>query len=62
MMTYAGTVKTSMDHPSQGKTQMFRRGLDDAGFQQVRSSCSTCTCHHNWLSTSTKPVQWVYKT
>ena len=25
-----------MDHPSQGKTQMFRRGLDDAGFQQVR--------------------------
>ncbi|CAK0787217.1 hypothetical protein CVIRNUC_010433 [Coccomyxa viridis] len=30
-----GTVKTSMDHPSQGKTQMFRRGLDDAGFQQV---------------------------
>jgi hypothetical protein len=25
-----------MDHPSQGKTQMFRSGLDDAGFQQVR--------------------------
>lgn len=31
----AGTVKTSMDHPSQGKTQMFRRGLDEAQFQAV---------------------------
>jgi hypothetical protein len=24
-----------MDHPSQGKTQMFRRGLDEAQFQAV---------------------------
>ncbi len=31
----AGTVKTSMNHPTQGNTQMFRRNLDDAGFQQV---------------------------
>ncbi|WIA29386.1 hypothetical protein OEZ86_011890 [Tetradesmus obliquus] len=30
-----GTVKTSMDHPSQGKTQMFRRGLDEAQFESV---------------------------
>lgn len=33
--TATGTVKTSMDHPTAGKTQMFRRDLDDAGFQQV---------------------------
>ncbi|CAL5229430.1 g12752 [Coccomyxa viridis] len=30
-----GTVKTSMSHPTQGNTQMFRRDLDDTGFQQV---------------------------
>lgn len=24
-----------MDHPSQGKTQMFRRGLDEAQFESV---------------------------
>ena len=24
-----------MDHPTAGSTQMFRRDLDDAGFQQV---------------------------
>ena len=24
-----------MKHPTQGNTQMFRHGLDDAGFQQV---------------------------
>jgi hypothetical protein len=31
----AGTVKNSMDHPSQGKTQMFTRDLDDSQFQSV---------------------------
>lgn len=30
-----GTVKTSMDHPSQGKTQMFRRDLSDSSFEKV---------------------------
>eukprot|EP00027_Filamoeba_sp_ATCC50430_P013315 CAMPEP_0168565190 /NCGR_PEP_ID=MMETSP0413-20121227/13685_1 /TAXON_ID=136452 /ORGANISM="Filamoeba nolandi, Strain NC-AS-23-1" /LENGTH=86 /DNA_ID=CAMNT_0008596989 /DNA_START=46 /DNA_END=303 /DNA_ORIENTATION=+ len=30
-----GTVKTSMDHPSQGKTQMFRRELSNQEFSQV---------------------------
>ncbi|KAK9807409.1 hypothetical protein WJX73_001632 [Symbiochloris irregularis] len=30
-----GTVKTSLDHPTQGKTQMFRRDLDDTGYEQV---------------------------
>ena len=38
---HAGTVKTSMDHPTQGNTQMFRRGLDDAGYQQV----CVCSAH-----------------
>jgi hypothetical protein len=31
----AETVKTSMNHPSQGKTQMFRRDLSDAQFAAV---------------------------
>lgn len=35
LLPHAGTVKTSMDHPSQGKTQMFRRGLDEAQFESV---------------------------
>lgn len=30
-----GTVKTSMDHPEQGKTQMWRKGLSDADFKRV---------------------------
>jgi hypothetical protein len=30
-----GTVKTSMNHPSQGKTQLFRRDLTESEFQQV---------------------------
>ncbi|KAJ3110938.1 hypothetical protein HDU96_006134 [Phlyctochytrium bullatum] len=30
-----GTVKTSMDHPSQGKTQMFRRDLSESEFRSV---------------------------
>jgi hypothetical protein len=30
-----GTVKTSMEHPVQGKTQMFRRHLSKWEFQQV---------------------------
>lgn len=30
-----GTVKTSMNHPSQGSTQMFRRDLSQADFQNV---------------------------
>lgn len=32
---HAGTVKTSIDHPSQGPTQMFRRGLGESEFQAV---------------------------
>ncbi|KAA6425571.1 MAG: hypothetical protein FRX49_04468 [Trebouxia sp. A1-2] len=30
-----GTVKTSMNHPAQGPTQMFRRGLDADSFGKV---------------------------
>ena len=30
-----GTVKTSMTHPSQGNTQMFRRDLTDSEFSSV---------------------------
>ncbi|KAJ3326078.1 hypothetical protein HDU76_013031 [Blyttiomyces sp. JEL0837] len=30
-----GTVKTSMDHPSQGHTQMFRRDSNEGSFQKV---------------------------
>ncbi|GMH34316.1 hypothetical protein BSKO_02150 [Bryopsis sp. KO-2023] len=30
-----GTTKTSMDHPTQGNTQMFRRNLDEGEFRQV---------------------------
>lgn len=30
-----GTVKTSLDHPTQGPTQMFRRGLDTDSFGNV---------------------------
>jgi hypothetical protein len=33
-----GTVKTSMEHPSQGKTQMFRRDLGEGEFQAVLSN------------------------
>lgn len=40
---HAGTVKSSMDHPTQGHTQMFRRGLGDAQFQAV-SSCVPARC------------------
>ena len=27
--------QTCMDHPNQGKTQMFRRNLDEDAFRQV---------------------------
>lgn len=37
-MPSAGTVKTSMDHPSAGKTQMFRRDLNDRQFAEVLSN------------------------
>ncbi|BDA50686.1 hypothetical protein COCOBI_16-3620 [Coccomyxa sp. Obi] len=30
-----GTVKTSMEHPYAGKTQMFRRDLSDSQFTEV---------------------------
>ncbi|KAJ3333820.1 hypothetical protein HDU76_002926 [Blyttiomyces sp. JEL0837] len=30
-----GTVKTSMNHPKQGKTQMFRRNLSEDAFIKV---------------------------
>jgi len=30
-----GTVKTSMDHPTQGHTQMFRRDLAESDFARV---------------------------
>jgi hypothetical protein len=35
LLLLPGTVKTSMDHPSQGKTQMFRRNLSDTQFESV---------------------------
>ncbi|KAF6262494.1 hypothetical protein COO60DRAFT_1293389 [Scenedesmus sp. NREL 46B-D3] len=38
-----GTMKTSMDHPNQGKTQMFRRHLDDMQFQSVCQNPRTHT-------------------
>ena len=31
-----GTVKTSLQHPTQGATQMFRRDLSEAEFVRVR--------------------------
>eukprot|EP00803_Ostreobium_quekettii_P005961 evm.model.scf_477.3 EVM.evm.TU.scf_477.3 scf_477:30420-30931(+) len=30
-----GTTKTSMNHPTQGNTQMFRRGLTESEFRNV---------------------------
>jgi len=30
-----GTVKTSMDHPSKGHTQLFRHGLTESEFHSV---------------------------
>jgi hypothetical protein len=30
-----GTVKTAMEHPVQGKTQMFRRNLSEQEFHAV---------------------------
>lgn len=35
MVMVAGTVKTSMNHPTQGKTQMFRRNASGAEFQRI---------------------------
>ncbi|OSX80751.1 hypothetical protein BU14_0032s0009 [Porphyra umbilicalis] len=40
-----GTVKTSMDHPTQGHTQMFRRDLDDGGFARVCQEPRSHTGH-----------------
>lgn len=40
-----GTVKTSMDHPTQGRTQMFRRDLDNADFGGVCENPRTHTGH-----------------
>lgn len=40
-----GTVKTSMDHPTQGHTQMFRRDLDDASVGGVCENPRTHTGH-----------------
>eukprot|EP00170_Pyropia_yezoensis_P006463 contig_26371_g6484 len=40
-----GTVKTSMGHPTQGHTQMFRRDLDDASFGGVCENPRTHTGH-----------------
>lgn len=40
-----GTVKTSMNHPSQGSTQMFRRGLDEGKFQSVLENPRAHTGH-----------------
>jgi len=31
----AGTIKTSLEHPVQGKTQMFRRNLDPVQLELV---------------------------
>lgn len=31
----AGTTKTSMNHPTQGNTQMFRRDLSESQYQAV---------------------------
>ncbi len=47
-----GTVKTSMNHPAQGPTQMFRRGLDADSFGNVcnepryhtGASYQVCSC------------------
>ncbi|MEW5304259.1 MAG: hypothetical protein WDW38_011281 [Sanguina aurantia] len=33
--SFTGTVKTSITHPTQGKTQMFRRNLTEAQFKSV---------------------------
>ena len=33
-----GTVKTCLDHPRQGRTQMFRRNVDLAGLRRLFQS------------------------
>lgn len=38
-----GTVKTSMQHPAQGNTQMFRRNLNDGEFAKVCENPRTHT-------------------
>jgi hypothetical protein len=43
-----------MDHPSQGKTQMFRKGLSESGFQQVR--------HDHGISTSALQTRPPFRT
>jgi hypothetical protein len=40
-----GTVKTSMDHPVQGHTQMFRRDLSSSQFSAVASNPRAHTGH-----------------
>jgi hypothetical protein len=43
-------VKTCMDHPTKGKTQMFRRDLTEGEFQQV----SKCARQHTGKGYQTK--------
>lgn len=40
-----GTIKTAMDHPSQGKTQMFRRDLGESDFARVCENPRAHTGH-----------------
>lgn len=49
-----GTVKTSMNHPAQGPTQMFRRGLDADSFGNV---CDEPR-HHTGQGYQTKASQY----
>ncbi|KAG2498381.1 hypothetical protein HYH03_003640 [Edaphochlamys debaryana] len=38
-----GTIKTSMDHPRQGPTQLFRRDLSDSQYNAVLNNPRTHT-------------------
>lgn len=49
-----------MDHPMQSNTQMFRRGLDNAGFQQVlaliahKGSAANIMCYDSSTACATE--------
>lgn len=56
-----GTVKTSMDHPSQGKTQMFRRDMDSAQFESVMDNPRSHTGHGYQTTSSPYYNSWKKK-
>lgn len=53
-LTAPGTVKTCLDHPVQGRGQMFRRGLSEKLFQKVLIDPR----HHTGLGYQTKSSKY----